>query len=93
MPFCPYANGVHPARVTAPGMQSEMRACRYSHSAESEVRSWPVVCTASSAGTDWQRVSAAPGRTLAAVIPGGRMLTETLLYLPSQGKGGDEPVS
>jgi len=60
-----------------------MSAPMYSHSADMLVRSWPVVCTESSAAKDMQSVSAAPGRTLAAVGLGGRVLIDTLLYLCS----------
>ena len=64
-----------------PTMSSAVRQSRYSQSALRFVRSWPVTCTAISAGTLIASRSAAPGRTPAAVGAGGSDSTETWLYL------------
>ena len=58
------------------GGRARERTLRYSKRAEKPVRSCPVLWTAYSAGVAMQRVSAAPGRTPAAVDWIGSEATE-----------------
>ena len=80
-PIWPYGRGFQPASTVAPGTSRAARAERYSHRALMFVRSWPVLCTATVAGTEIARVSAAPCRKPPAVGLGGSPATETSLYL------------
>ena len=67
----PYGRPGHPAKRRAPGTHRGMRELRYSNNAPKLVRSWPVLWTASSAGTPMQIVSQAPWRKPLAVGPAG----------------------
>ena len=68
-------------RALAPGMQSASLARKYSHKALRPVRSWPVLCTASSAGTDEASASAAPCLMPAALGSKGSEEMATSWYL------------